>query len=278
MDDYKTDDLFRLKKDYDDFIKSTKKPLTREELDKLYDDMFKVDAVKDSVLLPEEFTNRINDIDMERKNMDVETVDTSLYNFIQEQEERGGPVNLNDLFEYVKLKSESYSLINSQPYTLDALPGYSNNFSSFIDDTHYDSNLYSNVSDGFTNDFERNNFNLNNFNSAEFNEWKNNKKTDTKMTDQEMKIYLDKRSAEQEQIFIDVDKHLADATKRQEAVKFFNEPEITEKLEEMTKIMNSLQIGKLDANAEVEPKTEFETLKYSREKSVVNNIKKREFK
>jgi hypothetical protein len=264
-------------------------PITKEELDKLYEDTFKMNNEhKENVMNAEQLTNRINDIDIERKNMDVETQDPALFNFVKEQ---GNNLNLNDLFEYIRYKNESKSLVKSdQIYTLETLPGYLNNFTSFVDDNEFmNSKFYSGVSEELEQNFTNEQFNFNQFNFNEFNEWKNNKKIDKKMTEVEMEAFLKLREQEEDLIFNDVTNNLT--KKKQEIINFFDTPAISENIKKLT---HSNDISSMDnvfvhmenvassfantTNDEKTTNTEFADLKYHREKPVINNIKKREFK
>jgi len=231
MDEFKGDDMIRLRDDYKNFTEANSKPISKEELDKLYADTFDgyKDKFVDEKVDEHEFINRITDIKLERENMNIETYDDTLDNFIKEHKDN---VNVNDLFEYLKYKnSNSFSntIIKSQLGTLDTLPGYSNGFSSFVDDNEYfGSNLYSNISDINSISVKEN---INKLNIDDFIQWKNIKVQDTKLTPSDVDYYLKKRQEEQETIFKEVDKNISNSSKRKEVEKFLKTKHLTEDLD-----------------------------------------------
>lgn len=230
-DEFKGDDISRLKDEYKNFISSSAKPITKEELDKLYADTF--DDVreknKEIKITNEELSNRVNDISIERQNMVIETSDDTLSNFIKEH---GQNVNINDVFEYLKYKNSnsfSNSIIQKEWGTLDSLPGYANGYSSFMDENEYfGSNLYSNVSDINESVSKEN---MTNLNFDEFVTWKNTKMPDTKLSDSDVSAQLKRRHEEQEELFRQVETSLATSTKRKEVEKFLKTKNLGEDID-----------------------------------------------
>ncbi len=231
MDEFKGDDILRLKDEYKNFISANTKPITKEELDKLYSETFDDfrEKHKEEKIDDKEFANRINDIEIERKNMQIETSDDSLANFMKEH---GQNVNINDVFEYLKFKNANAfnnSIVMKEWGTLDSMPGYSNGYSSFMDDNEYfGSNLYSNISD-MNNTMAKNS--MDNLNMEEFINWKNTKRADTKLTESDLDQYLKRRQDEQTQLFNEVETNLSNNVKRKEVEKFLKTKHLSEDVE-----------------------------------------------
>jgi len=230
MDEFKGDDMIRLRDDYKNFVTVNSKPISKEQLDILYADTF--DGFKDKYTEEKidetEFINRITDIKLERDNMNIETYDDTLDNFIKEHKDN---VNVNDLFEYLKYKNSnsfSNSIIQSELGTLDTLPGYSDGFTSFIDENEYfGSNLYSNISDINSLSIKEN---INKLNIEDLLNWKKIKIQDTKLTSTDVEYYLKKRREEQENIFKEVKKNISNSSKRKDVEKFLKTKHLTEDL------------------------------------------------
>jgi curved DNA-binding protein CbpA len=238
MDEFKGDDYTRLRDDFKNFLTNNDKPITKDELDKLYADTFNEyrDKYKETAIDEEDLKDRINDINIERKNMQIETSDDTLKNFISQHRDS---VNVNDVFEYLKHKntqSFSNSLINKEWGTLDTLGG-ANIYSSFMDENEYfGSNLYSNVSDMNTlaSSELTNNLDIN-----EFVEWKNAKRNDTKLTDNDINDYLKRREEEQDDICNMVNKNLESSSKVKEIEKFLETKHLKENINEYYEKLDS---------------------------------------
>lgn len=231
MDEYKGDDYIRLRDEFKNFMNY--KPISKEELDKLYADTFDefIDQYKDSPIDTEDLKDRINDIQIERKNMQIETSDDTLAKFISQHKDI---VNINDIFEYIKYKNtQSFSLnpiMVKELGTLDTLPGYSSGYSSFMNENEYfGSNLYSNISDM---NILTSTDTTNNLNIDEYIQWQNKKHSDTKLTNNDIDEYLKRREEEQKNIFIEVEKNLEYSSKVKEVEKFLNNKYIKENIDE----------------------------------------------
>ena len=228
MDEFKGDDIIRLRDDFKNFMSSNIKPISKEELDKLYSEIFNEN--KDSSIGTEELIDRLNDIQIERKNIQIETSDDTLSNFLSQHKD---VVNINDVFEYLKYKnSQSFtnSIMVKELGTLDTIPINSTDYSSFIDDNEYfGSSLYSNVIDMNTTQSTDINANLN---IDEFIKWKTTKHSDIKLTDVDIDKYLKIREEEQTIIFNEVEKNLESKTKVNEVEKFLKTKHITENINE----------------------------------------------
>jgi curved DNA-binding protein CbpA len=232
MDEFKGDDYVKLRDDFKNFMASTDKPITKEELDKLYADTFNEyrEQYKDSTIDIEELKDRINDIEIERENMLIETSDDTLTNFIKQHKDQ---VNINEVFEFIKYKnaqSFSNSIMNKEWGTLDSMPGYLNGYSSFMDDNEYfDSNLYSNVSDmNLSLSSESTNY----LDINDFTQWKTSKHNDTKLSDNDINDYLNRRKYEQENIFKEVETNLSSNSKVKDVEKFLKTKHLKENINE----------------------------------------------
>lgn len=320
MDEFKGDDILRLKDEYKNFITANSKPITKEELDKLYSETFDEikDKYKEEKIDPNDFVNRLKDIDVERKNVEIENSDDSLANFMKEH---GQNININDVFEYLKFKNSNAfgnNIVTKEWGTLDSIPGYASGYSSFMDENEYfDSGLYSSISD-------MNNFmskeSMGNLNIDEFVNWKSTKHSDKKLTESELDVYLKQRQEEQSQLFDEVETSLANNSKRKEVEKFLKTKHLSEDVEryydeldvndkktkpdknsKQTKLekLNSEKVNssnlddmlnymeKVRAEEFSDEKTnstvksgesDFVDLKSNRELPKINNVRKREFK
>lgn len=248
MDEFKGDDISRLRDDFKNFMSANTKPISKEELDKLYAETFNEyrDQYKDTVVNEEEMLDRYNDVRTERKNMEIETSDNTLSNFISQHKDQ---VNVNDVFEYLKYKNAqafSNSITVKEWGTIDTMPGYSNGYSSFMDENeHFDSNLYSNISDMNTTQASETNPNLN---LDEFMQWKTTKRADTKLTDNDIDAYLKRRQEEQENIFNDVEKNLESTSKVKEVEKFLKTKHLKDNVDEY---YNNLDSSSSSSNSEI---------------------------
>lgn len=223
MDEFKCDDMIRLKDEFQNFVNSNKKPITKEELDKLYTKTFDEYNIKQDTINQEEFITRLNDIEIERKNIQIETVDDTLKNFINEhnKNDHNNNIDVNEIFEYIKYKNTDClenSIIKNDWDALDLVPINFGGYSLFTDENKYfDSNLYSNIS-------EINSLipkeSVNNLNIDEFVAWKNTKRMDTKLSESDVNTYLKKRDDEQQILFKQIENDLTTKSKRKEVEKF----------------------------------------------------------
>ncbi len=254
MDEFKGDHMLKLKDQYKDFVKSTSKPISKDELDKLYSETFDDvrEKYKETKIDSAELANRVNDLMCERNNFEIESSDNTLANFMAEN---GKDIDINDVFEYFKYKNQncfgSNSIVLKEWGTLDTLPGYSDGYSAFVNEQDYfTSGIHSNIADNlneadyinsnlYSNISSMNNFtshdtigkNMTNLNYDEFIKWKSGKKSDTKLTESEMDLYLKKREEEQQQLFNEVETDLSNKTKRKEVEKFLKTKHIGDDIE-----------------------------------------------
>lgn len=241
MSEFSGDEILRLKNEFKTFMTENTKPITKEELDKLYADTFDEckEQYKETRIDSEELTDKINDIKIERQNIQIETSNDNISNFISQH---NNLVNVNDLFEFLKSKNtsnfpKSIMVKESETLnTLDTMPGYATGYSSFIDDNeHYNSNLYSNLNDMNSIQSTTTNENLN---IDEFMQWKTTKFSDTKLSNNDIDEYLKKRQEEQENIFKEVEKNLKSETNIKKIEKFLKTKHIGENIDEYYNNLN----------------------------------------
>lgn len=239
MDEFKGDDMIRMREDFKNFMSASTKPISQEELDKLYAEAFNDEFKKnDKMMDSEELLSRLNDVDIERQNMQIETADDTLSNFMKEN---GDKIKLNDVFEYLNYKNSCFnnnSIVQKEWGTLETMPGYSSGFSSFMDTNEfYGSNLYSNVSDMNTIISKET---INNFDMNEFVNWKNTRIPDTKLSNNDIDLYLQKRQVEQEELFKEVETDLTKKSKRKEVEKFLKTKHLTEDIDKYYNELDTL--------------------------------------
>jgi curved DNA-binding protein CbpA len=252
MDEFKSDDIKRLKDDFKNFVSTNTntKPISKEELDKLYSETFEEhrELNKNISIGADELKDKINDINVERQNMLIETSDNTLTNFLSQHKDL---VNINDVFEFIKYKntqSFSNSIMTKEWGTLDTISGYSNGYSSFMDENEYfGSNLYSDISD--MNSTQATDI-TNNINIDDFIQWKSTKRSDSKLTNDDIDDYLKRRQEEQDNIFKEVEKNLEPSSKVKETEKFLKTKHLKENINEY---YNNLD--KSSANSEIKKNT-----------------------
>lgn len=236
MDEFKGDDMIRLKSEYKNFVDANIKPVSKEKLDELYEDLFKDrEKYREEKINENELNRRINDIDLERKNDEIECLDDRMLNMMKELNSNlEKPISISEFFEYFKHKNEhteshiSNELILNKLGTLDTLPGYGTNYSSFMSDSEYiGSNLYSDIT-------SEGNFspNVQEIDQNDFGTWRSGRKVDTKLSQIEIENSLERRRREEEEIFNEVESNLTTNTKKKEMQKFLKNKHISEDIDE----------------------------------------------
>lgn len=262
-DEYKVDDAIKFKNEFLNFINTNKKIISEEKLDELYNDVFK-DKIeyKEVKLESEDLKKRINDINLERKNIDIDTLDDRLYNLVNENKDE---YQINELFEFIKNKNniEDNKIILSDLQTVDTI---TNNltYSSLIDNEYISSKLYTDISyeddiiikDG-----------IDSFDINEFNNWKKNKKNDNKLSIKEIDNFLEKRKIEENEILEEVSTNLKTTTRVKDLKKFLKITNLSED-DNIYNYMENIKIQELN-NRDLIKKEEIQ------EKT---NVRKREFK
>ncbi len=248
IDDIKGDDYSRLKSDFENFKNANTKPVSQEKLNEIYSDIFKDrDQFVEKKLEDRDISKKMNDINLERENMNIEVFDDKMSNFINEINSKSStPINISDVFEYLKYKNKSQSseIILGELGTLDTLPGYGTNYTSFVSESEYfGSNLYSEIDNGsavFGINLNSNpNSDTNEISVDDFNSWKHVKKHDNKLSSDELELYLQRRRNEDNQIFVEVESNLNISAKKREVQKFLKSNYITDDIDQYYKSTNN---------------------------------------
>jgi curved DNA-binding protein CbpA len=222
FNELKEDSFFSLRDQFSEFITmNDKKKLSKDELDKLYDDVFKDrEDFLEKKLDIAETTKRINDISFERDATDIETNDELLKSII----EKNPNLEIGEVLEFIKEnnKNENTEIITKEFGTLDTLPGYfDSNYSSFLDESeNMPNSFFSSINSNMQNSKEH----VKNFDIENFNNWKNNKKPNSKLESKDIDYYLAKRKEEEQQLLEEVETNLISNFKRRVDVETFLKP------------------------------------------------------
>lgn len=296
MDEIRGDDYNRLKADYKNYVDANKKPVSKEKLDEIYADMFKDrEQYKETKIDNEELKKRFNDIGFERDNDIIENSNNKLKEILDEINTKSDqPVSISDLFEYLQYKkinsNTSTELMVGELGTLDTLPGYGTNYTSFVSDSEYfGSNLYSDINGNKELNPENAEISYDDFSS-----WKNNKHHDTKLSSDDIQSYLERRKNEENFIFNQVESDLHNSTKKREVEKFLKTRHLTENIDDyynrlhdkpksQTNLDDNTEITNSEIITDFKPKSNEDMLDYmdrikNEDKKVVSNVRKREFK
>ena len=223
------DTFFSMKDQFKEYltVNDNKKKMTKEELDKIYDDVFKDrDDFVERVLDITDTTKRINDINFEREATNIESTDEQLKSIL----ENNPNLEIGQVLEYIKEtnKNTNNEIINKEFGTLDTLPGYfDTNYSSFIDESETMPNsFYTMLDSNSSNSKEQ----IKNFNLENFNDWKNNRKPDSRLDSNDIDMYLAKRKEEEQQLLDEVETTLVSNVKRRTDVEIFLKPKDKSKI------------------------------------------------
>jgi len=243
------DSFFSMKDQFSEFLTmNDKKKISKEELDKLYDDVFKDrEEFLEKRLDTNETLKRMNDINFERDAIDIDSNDELLKSIM----ETNPKLEIGEVLEYIKdiNKNESSELVSKEFGTLDTLPGYfDTNYSSFVDETENMPNSFFSMIDNNSMGSKQQvkNFDLENFNS-----WKNNKKPNSKLESSDIEFYLAQRKQEEQQILDEVETNLITNVKKRVEVETYLKPK-----DKSSNHINEEDIVKVE---------------------VINNVKKRTF-
>ena len=215
QEDINEDDNLRMKKEFDEFKKQIEKPLTKDEIDKLYDNIFD-DRDNDLKMKDDEFKTRVNDIELERDNLDL-----SEKNVVDEFLEDNNDISRDDLFEYMNNKNNNQ--IVSELGTYDCMDG-NMDFSLINDNEKAPSSLLFSGID--TNEINKD---IDNINKDDLKSWVNNKKSDQKLTSNELDVYLQRRKEEEDSLLKEVEYNLKDVNNKKK-VKNFLKKNINEEI------------------------------------------------
>ena len=241
FDELKDDTLVKFKGEFNEFVTTSVKPLNKDKIDEIFSEIFrdteelKEKKFNDSKFNDSELEKRLVDISLERETQDIETKDDSIKELLEKEKE----IDLNDIFEYKKSKTENNNIINKEVGTVDLL--YFDKFGSYEllnsntneNNREYLSNIYSNIGEINVNmDTERVKINY-----EDIKEWKNKKKYDKKLSSDEIEEYIKIRRFEENSLLEDVEKNFVDNKKKRE-INSFIKNEFNEELELIEKLDN----------------------------------------
>ena len=223
------DTFFSMKDQFKEYltVNDNKKKMTKEELDKIYDDVFKDrDDFVEKILDLKDTMKRINDINFEREVTNIESTDEQLKSII----ENNPDLKIGQVLEYIKEtnKNTNNEIVNTDFGTLDTMPGYfDTNYSSFIDESeNLPSSFYTMLDSNSINSKEQ----VKNFSLENFNEWKNNRKPDSRLDSRDIDMYLAKRKEEEQLLLEEVETTLVSNVKRRTDVETFLKPKDKSKI------------------------------------------------
>ena len=109
FDELKEDNLVKFRGEFNEFVTTNVKPLSKEKIDEIFNEIFNdklnneftEDKFNDKKCNETELEKRIVDMCLERETQDIETKDESIKTLLDSEKE----LNLNDIFEYTKHKS-----------------------------------------------------------------------------------------------------------------------------------------------------------------------------
>jgi curved DNA-binding protein CbpA len=243
FDELKDDNLVKFKGEFNEFVSTNIKPLSKDKIDEIFSEIFKdTEEKKEKKFCDVELEKRLVDISLERETQDIETKDESIKELLDKDQE----IDLNDVFEYKKSKiNENSNIINKEIGTVDLL--HFNKYGSFElfknndNNMEYISNIYSDLGE----------INLDTSNNKisyeDIKEWKNNKGdfhpervNNKKLSTDEIEEYIRIRKKEENNLLEDIGKNFVDNKKKREINSFikneFNEElELVEKLDNIKK-------------------------------------------
>jgi len=229
FNELKEDNFFTMKDNFNDFVHtSEKKKLSKEEVDKLYDDVFKdKENYKEKTLDTVDTTKRLNDIMLERESLAIEETDDSLQKFMNSNPN----INVNEVFDYIKTSYESnltnqtnqtnHQIVENKLGTIDTIPGYlDSNYSSFLDEHEHISSSYFTSLDntGFIKNPKEQ---VEKLSADTINEWKYKRKLDSRLNNEDIDLYLSKRKQEENDLLNEVETSLKNNIKKRTNVESF---------------------------------------------------------
>jgi curved DNA-binding protein CbpA len=227
-DAFNNDEYIRLRAQHHEYVDENKKELTKDEYDKLYSDIIltiqqenkqKVDDEKMSI---EDISNKIDDLQYERKNADDEESNNKLYNLLENMNKNvqsgESKYTVSDLFEFYKNNNNNNNnngqLITQSFMGINEINNNENaGFSFWNEDLNGASNSSFYSFYGEQHGTEKQNVNdfVNNINTDEFTKWKSEKRNQNKITDCDLeKLIKNRRDVELEinnKIEKSLDKH-----------------------------------------------------------------------
>ena len=126
----KEEDYFKLKKNFDKFKKHNERKIDADEFNKKYDELFKdKNEFKENTLSDDEFKKRIDNLELERKTIDIENNDDSIKNILSSNSN----ITLNDIFEFNNKDNNNSNIINKELGSVDIIYNNNNQIFSVID-------------------------------------------------------------------------------------------------------------------------------------------------
>lgn len=229
-EEFKEENIFQLKTDFKNFVMNNTKILNEETITKLHDEIFKEKhEIKESMIGEDEILKRINELNIERQNSNIDMLDDKLYNLINTNND----ITLNDIFEYNSINNNSKNeIITKEIGTLDLLPSHLTTYSSFINNVEQcDSNLYADINYDIKPNL------INELELENINNWKLSKKVDRKLTICEIDNFVENRKKDEDDIINNITKNLQKSNKKNELKKFIKN-DILENFENTKQINN----------------------------------------
>lgn len=243
FDELKDDNLVKFKGEFNEFVSTNIKPLSKNKIDEIFNEIFNdTEKIVENKFSDKELEKRLVDISLERETQDIETKDESIKELLDKDKE----IDLNDVFEYKKSKiNENSNIINKEVGTVDLL--YFNKYGSFEllknndNNKEYISNIYSDLGE-INYDTSGNKISY-----EDIKEWKNNKGdfhservNNKKLSTDEIEEYIRIRKKEENNLLEDIGKNFVDNKKKREINSFikneFNdELELVERLDNIKK-------------------------------------------
>lgn len=214
-DEIKEDNFKTLKDQFNEFTTLNNKKMDKEELDKIYSDIFKDrENFVETRMNEAEIYKRLNDINFERDATDIEGNNDTLKKIL----ENNPNLEINEIMEYLnETTQQNKQLITNQINTMEILPSYFSGNCSFINDNENIDGVYYS---SFETEVPKVKTEQNNFNVEEFNKWKTNKAPNTKLDDKDIELYLARRRQQEEELKNEVDTNLASNVRRKNIDKF----------------------------------------------------------
>jgi curved DNA-binding protein CbpA len=214
-DEIKEDDFKSLKEQFNEFTKLTDKKMDKEELDKIYTEIFKDrDNFVENRMNEAEIYKRLNDINFEREALEIEETDETIKKILVNNPN----LETNEIIEYLnEITPKNNQLMNPEIQTMDMMPSYYGNDCSFLNDIENIDNMnYS----SFEMNEPKTKKEKPEFNIEEFTKWKTNKVPNTKLDNKDIELFLARRKQQEEELINEVDTNLATNVRRKNIEKF----------------------------------------------------------
>ena len=199
---------------YEQFLAENTKPLNKDEIDSLYNDIFTQNQVKDEPLTLDNFKDKYNNFETERKMYDIEDDDNY---FAEQMKMNNDKINISDVYEFMNMNKNNNQVADKPMMTYDLMPNSNVGYSLFNETS-------SNIAEFNYSPYEDNKPKTKeitkDFNMEEFNKWSKNKKTETKLTNDDFSRLLKERELETQNIINSVELNFKHYEKTDEIKKF----------------------------------------------------------